>query len=105
MTRYLALALILAAVLPAGAQNTIPLFHAGTIRALILSGRNNHDWRATTPCLRDLLTESGRFDVPSGFRRRVIEILAPGTTIVVTPESLTAGSGGQSLTVIENDEG
>ncbi len=63
MTRYLALALILAAVLPAGAQNTIPLFHAGTIRALILSGRNNHDWRATTPCLRDLLTESGRFDV------------------------------------------
>jgi hypothetical protein len=48
--------------------------------------------------------ESGRFDVPSDFRRRVIEILAPGTTIVVTPESLTAGSGGQSLTVIENDE-
>jgi type 1 glutamine amidotransferase len=41
------------------------------IRALILTGRNNHDWRATTPVLRKLLLNTGRFDVrvdegPSG---------------------------------------
>jgi type 1 glutamine amidotransferase len=36
-------------------------------RVLILSGRNNHDWRTTTPFLRQLLEDTGRFDV------RVIE--------------------------------
>ena len=43
------------------------------IRALIFSGRNNHDWRTTTPFLRKILLDSGRFDV------RVIEEPA-GTT-------------------------
>ena len=33
------------------------------LRALILSGRNNHDWRTTTPFLAKLLSDSGRFDV------------------------------------------
>jgi type 1 glutamine amidotransferase len=36
---------------------------AAPIRVLILSGRNNHDWRTTTPCLRQILTGTGRFDV------------------------------------------
>ena len=45
------------------AQVTIPFFQAGKIRVLILSGRNNHDWRTTTPFLRKTLVESGRFDV------------------------------------------
>jgi hypothetical protein len=39
------------------------MFKPGAIRALILSGRNNHDWRTTTPHLRNLLLASGRFDV------------------------------------------
>ena len=38
-------------------------FRPGAVRVLILSGRNNHDWRTTTPFLRKLLTDSGRFDV------------------------------------------
>ncbi len=38
-------------------------FEEGRIRALILTGRNNHDWRATTPLLRAALEASGRFDV------------------------------------------
>jgi hypothetical protein len=38
-------------------------FQKDKIRALILSGRNNHDWRTTTPFLRRLLVETGRFDV------------------------------------------
>src|SRR5262249_53111905 len=39
------------------------LLKRGAIRALILTGQNNHDWRATTPLLRMLLVNSGRFDV------------------------------------------
>ncbi len=38
-------------------------FEAGKIRVLILSGRNNHDWRSTTPYLRHVLEATGRFDV------------------------------------------
>ena len=45
------------------AQDTIPFFQPGKIRVLIFSGRNNHDWRTTTPFLRKLLVNSGRFDV------------------------------------------
>jgi len=51
------------AVLPGSAQVTIPFFKPGVVRVLILSGRNNHDWRTTTPFLRKTLVESGRFDV------------------------------------------
>ncbi|MDW8352889.1 MAG: ThuA domain-containing protein [Bryobacterales bacterium] len=56
-----------ALALPVAAQVTIPLFQAGKLRALIFSGRNNHDWRESTPFLRQLMVASGRFDV------RVIE--------------------------------
>ena len=31
------------------------------IRVLILSGRNNHDWKATTPVLEQMYNQSGRF--------------------------------------------
>jgi type 1 glutamine amidotransferase len=33
------------------------------IQALILSGYDHHDWRSTTPYLRKLLTDTGRFEV------------------------------------------
>jgi hypothetical protein len=46
--------------------------------------------------------ERGRFDAPSGFRSLVADILSPGSAIIVTPESLTAGSPGSELMVIEN---
>ena len=36
---------------------------AAPIRILILTGANNHDWRATTPVLRQMLEASGRFAV------------------------------------------
>jgi type 1 glutamine amidotransferase len=56
-------AALLAAAIPLEAQNSVALFHKGAMRAIILSGRNNHDWRTTTPYLRKLLLETGRFDV------------------------------------------
>lgn len=48
--------------------------------------------------------EDGRFDAPSGFRSLVADILSPGSAIIVTPESLTAGSPGSPLMVIANEE-
>ncbi|MGC8794062.1 MAG: ThuA domain-containing protein [Bryobacteraceae bacterium] len=70
---------LLAATALLAAQNTIPLFRPGAIRALILSGRNNHDWRTTTPELRRILLDTSRFDV------RVIEEPAG-----IGPETLAA---------------
>src|SRR5215831_19989514 len=57
--------LALLAALPqvAAAQNTLPLFKKNLLRVLILSGRNNHDWRSTTPALRKALLDTGKFDV------------------------------------------
>jgi type 1 glutamine amidotransferase len=39
------------------------MFPPGLIRVLMLSGRNNHDWRTTTPYLRQILESTGRFVV------------------------------------------
>jgi type 1 glutamine amidotransferase len=42
----------------AGAAETPP-----RLRVLIFSGQNNHDWRKTTPALKQILDGSGRFTV------------------------------------------
>ena len=34
-----------------------------SVRVLIFSGQNNHDWKATTPKLKSILADSGRFAV------------------------------------------
>jgi uncharacterized protein len=34
-----------------------------TIRVLLLTGRNNHDWQQTTPALKSIYNDSGRFTV------------------------------------------
>jgi len=54
--------LAFAAPAPSTPEHFAPFYQPGKIRALILSGRNNHDWRTTTPFLRDLLDGTGRFD-------------------------------------------
>ena len=57
---------LLPAVVSNGQSSTTErasLFKQGAFRALILTGQNNHDWRATTPLLRTLLLNTGRFDV------------------------------------------
>lgn len=38
-------------------------FKPNTLRVLILSGRNNHDWRVSTPYLAKVLNDTNRFDV------------------------------------------
>lgn len=39
------------------------LFGADKLKALILDGQNNHDWRSTTPVIKAILEDSGRFSV------------------------------------------
>ena len=73
---------LLPVVVSSGQDSTaarVSLFKPGAIRALILSGQNNHDWRTTTPFLRTLLLTTGRFDV------RVNEEPAGMTSETLTP--------------------
>ncbi|HOZ46801.1 MAG TPA: ThuA domain-containing protein [Candidatus Hydrogenedentes bacterium] len=54
------------------------------LRVLLLSGKNNHDWRATTPAVKELLEASGRFtvDVTEDPAACTAESLAPYAVIV-----------------------
>jgi type 1 glutamine amidotransferase len=50
---------------------------AAPIKTLILSGQNNHDWRTTTPYLRQILSNSNRFEVkvdeePAGLTDKIL---------------------------------
>jgi len=45
----------------------------------------------------------GRIHVAEPFRQSVLSVLRPGATVVVTPDSLQAGSTGRSMTMIEAD--
>lgn len=47
--------------------------------------------------------EGKRFEAPAKFRYDVATVLRPGSVVIVTPESLQAGSTGSSATVIEED--
>ena len=53
-----ALLLLAAGLLLAGAAVAAP-----PIRALIIDGQNNHDWRHTTPALKKILENTGLFQV------------------------------------------
>jgi type 1 glutamine amidotransferase len=69
MLRRLGLALLAYPLVVASAPpGDIPdararFFEKDKLRVLLLSGRNNHDWRTTTPLLRQLLVDTGRFAV------------------------------------------
>ena len=47
--------------------------------------------------------EKNRFDAPYAFRQAVAASMKLGSVIIVTPESLTAGSPGRAQTVIDNN--
>ncbi|MFN7999259.1 MAG: ThuA domain-containing protein [Bryobacteraceae bacterium] len=70
---------ILLAVAAAGQQTP------AKIQALIITGQNGHDWRATTPLLRKLLEDTGRFEVriTEEFRGGGVETLAPYDLVVL----------------------
>ena len=55
------------------------------LQALIITGQNGHDWRATTPVLKQALEETGRFEVrvTEEFRGAGPETLAPYDVAIV----------------------
>jgi type 1 glutamine amidotransferase len=56
-------ALALGALLPAIAPLTARADDPPKIKALLITGQNNHDWQHTTPILKAALESSGRFTV------------------------------------------
>jgi type 1 glutamine amidotransferase len=58
---------------------------APRIQALIITGQNGHDWRATTPVLRKLLEDTSRFEVrvTEEFRGAGPETLAPYDVVIL----------------------
>lgn len=50
------------------------------------------------------LAEWQRFEAPEEFRRAVADIVEPGTTIVVTLDSLRDGATGSAVTLLENSQ-
>lgn len=85
MSRTLAISAILAFASAASAQSP-------KVRALIIDGQNNHDWKSTTPVMKHALESSGRFvvDVLTVENKKVIdkkeEKLPDGNTKVTTTE-------------------
>jgi len=80
-----------------------------TLRSIDKAGQ--HQW-LRVPLARKKPNEQAvpreewrRFDAPEGFKRAVASILEPGTTIVVTQDSLRAGATGSGATVIEAEPG
>ena len=55
------------------------------LQVLIITGQNGHDWKGTTPVLRQALEETGRFEVrvTEEFRGAGPETLAPYDLVVV----------------------
>jgi uncharacterized protein len=80
---------ILALVAPLGGQvvNRAPAAASATIQVLILTGQNvgEHQWRMTTPLMRELLENTKRFEVRvvEEFRGGGPEMLAPYDLVVV----------------------
>lgn len=77
---FIALVVAAAACAPAAAQEK-----ASKIQALIITGQNGHDWRATTPVLRRMLEDTGKFEVrvTEEFRGAGADTLAPYDVVIV----------------------
>lgn len=80
--RSLVLATIAVSIL--SAQGKAPAGPA-KLQALIITGQNGHDWRGTTPVLKQALEETGRFEVrvTEEFRGSGPETLAPYDVVIV----------------------
>ena len=81
--RLLAVCALIAGVGPLAAQP--PKAGPPKIQALIITGQNGHDWKATTPVLRKLLEDTGRFEVrvTEEFRGAGAETLAAYDLVIL----------------------
>jgi type 1 glutamine amidotransferase len=74
-----------AQTVPAAAVPSSPAGSPAKIQTLIITGQNGHDWRAATPVLRQILEDTGRFEVrvTEEFRGAGPETLAPYDLVVL----------------------
>jgi len=79
--------MLLLAIVPVFAQSPAarPAAQPAKLQALIITGQNGHDWRATTPILRKVLEDTGRFEVrvTEEFRGGTPEMLAPYDVVIL----------------------
>jgi len=55
--------ILLTALLAVAAVAVCPAWAAEKINLLIIDGQNGHDWKATTPAIKQMLLKTGRFNV------------------------------------------
>ena len=88
MKHSLGKSLWICALLSAAGSLAIAQAPASKLQALIITGQNtaSHDWHGTTPVLRKLLEDSGRFEVrvTEEFRGASRETLAPYDVVIVS---------------------
>lgn len=84
MKHILAMVATLALLAP-GLPPQAPAEGPPKIQTLIITGQNGHDWKGTTPLLRKLLEDTGRFEVriTEEFRGAGPETLAPYDLVVL----------------------
>ena len=78
-----------------------------TLYVLRSSGPSPQNWiRVALPGQDDVSdpVDRGRIKVANDFRRSVESVLQPGTTVVVTPDSLEVSETGKQTTVIDDGE-
>lgn len=76
----------LGAVVLASIFASVPVLAADAkIQVLIITGQNGHDWRGTTPVLRETLENTGRFEVhvTEEFRGATAATLAPYDLVIL----------------------
>src|ERR1039457_974824 len=83
MVRVLTALVVAAGCLPWSAVGQPP--RAPKLQVLIITGQNGHDWRGTTPVLREELEQTGRFEVrvTEEFRDAGPGTLAPYDLVVL----------------------
>lgn len=76
------LSLLLLASFPALAEGPAK---SARIQTLLITGQNRHDWRAVSPVLRQMLEDTGRFEVriSEEFRGATAETLLPYDLVVL----------------------
>ncbi len=62
-TAYRCLIALAAVVALAAIAAPAPATGAGKVSVLIIDGQNGHDWKATTPAIKEMLEKTGRFTV------------------------------------------
>jgi hypothetical protein len=78
---------------------------AYTLRAIDPQGQHwvKLDLSEHEPAPEVTREEWQRFTAPNGFKEAVAAVVQPGTTIVVTQDSIKAGGTGKALTILQDD--